>query len=81
MVERHHIEDVVTAREDLARDEIEAFLDEVLIELEYDPDIFRAYVEGDQLNEDERDVLLESVFRVSGEELALAGESVRALEE
>jgi len=26
-------------------------------------------------------VLLESVFRVSGEELALAGESVRALEE
>jgi len=81
MVERHHVDVVVTAREDLSRNEIEAFLDEVLIELEYDPDIFRAYVEGDQLNEDERDVLLESVFRVSGEELALAGESVRALEE
>ena len=81
MVERHHIDVVVTAREDLSRDEIEAFLDEVLIELEYDPDIFRAYVEGDQLSEDEKDVLLESVFRVSGEELALAAESVRALEE
>ena len=81
MVERHHVDVVVTAREDLSRNEIEAFLDEVLIELEYDPDIFRAYVEGDQLNEDERVVLLESVFRVSGEELALAGESVRALEE
>jgi len=81
MVERHHIDVVVTAREDLSRDEIEAFLDEVLIELEYDPDIFRAYVEGDQLSEDEKDVLIESVFRVSGEELALAGESVRALEE
>jgi hypothetical protein len=81
MVERHHVDVVVTAREDLSRDEIEAFLDEVLIELEYDPDIFRAYVEGDQLSEDEKDVLLESVFRVSGEELALAAESVRALEE
>jgi len=81
MVERHHVDVVVTAREDLSRNEIEAFLDEVLIELEYDPDIFRAYVEGDQLSEDEKDVLLESVFRVSGEELALAGESVRALEE
>ena len=81
MVERHHIDVVVTAREDLAKEEIEAFLDEVLIELEYDPDIFRAYVEGDELTENEKDVLLESLFRVSDEEVALAAQSVSALEE
>jgi len=81
MVDRHHIDVVVTAREDLSKEEIETFLDEVLIELEYDPDIFRAYIEGDQLNEDEKDVLLESLFRVSGREVALAAQSVSALEE
>jgi len=81
MVERHHINVVVTAREDLDREQIEAFLDEVLIELEYDPDIFRAYVEGDELTENEKDVLLESLFRLSGEEVELAAQSVSALEE
>jgi hypothetical protein len=81
MVERHHIDVVVTAREGLSKEEIELFFDEVLIQLEHDPDIFRAYVEGDKLSEDEKDVLLEALFSVSGEELALASESVRALEE
>ncbi len=81
MVDRHNIDVVVTAKEELLKEEIELILDDMLIELEYDPYIFRAYVEGDKLSEDEKDVLLEELFRVSDEELSLAAECVRALEE
>jgi len=79
MVNRHHIPVTITTTEEMGRDEVNFLLDELLIELEYDPEVYRAYVEGDKLSEDEKTVLLEKIFSVSSEELAGAVESVEPL--
>lgn len=81
MVNRYHIDVIVSTSDDLSKSDVELFVDDVLLDVEYDPDVYRAYVAGDELSESEKDVLLESLFRLSDEELMLAAQSVSALEE
>jgi hypothetical protein len=79
MVNRFHVPVVVTAREDVTRGDVEGKMEEALedvIEPEY---IYRAYVEGSEMEEEQEELVLEILDSLDDVELIAAMQSIETI--
>lgn len=79
MAKRFHIPVVVTAHEDFTREEIEEEVEELLGEMTASEFVYRTYVEGSKMPEDEKRVLLDMLGSVDDLEVISALNSIETI--